>query len=125
MAMTAVPRKVDTFPCANRLLNKAEFGRVFDAPAKIYAKYFLAIVRVNEQPVTRLGMIISKRKIAKSVGRNRVRRLIRESFRLRRSRLPAVDLIVLPKPETAGLSNQVLYQDLEKLWQKLTAYFAT
>lgn len=50
----------------------------------------------------RLGLSISRKKIKTAAGRNRIKRLIREAFRLSKSELPAgLDLIVVPRNPAA------------------------
>ena len=51
--------------------------------------------------------------------RNRLRRLVRESFRQRRSSLPPVDLVVLARRDTAGAANSQLRDSLELHWKRL------
>jgi ribonuclease P protein component len=59
------------------------------------------MARPNELGHARLGMIVSKRLFSRAVDRNRIRRLIRETFRLSVQTLPALDLVVRPynRPE--------------------------
>ena len=68
----------------------------------------------------RLGFAISKQKVRLAVGRNRLRRLVRESFRLRSSELPTVDLVVMARDATTAAANGVLFASLEKHWARVT-----
>ncbi len=45
-------------------------------------------------PSARLGLIIGKRAVAKAHQRNRLKRVAREAFRLKRSELPALDIVL-------------------------------
>ena len=45
-------------------------------------------------PSARLGLIIGKRAVAKAHERNRLKRVAREAFRLKRSELPALDIVL-------------------------------
>ena len=51
------------------------------------------IARPNALGVARLGIVVGKRVIKRAVGRNRAKRIIRESFRLTAG-LPAMDIVV-------------------------------
>ena len=64
-------------------------------------------------------MAIGTRTARSAVARNRLRRLIRESFRLHRETLPAVDLFVTARPAATAAGNQELFASLRSLWQKI------
>ena len=49
----------------------------------------------NDEGHARLGMVIGKKAVAKSVDRSRLKRCIREAFR--HAVLPAVDIVVLAR----------------------------
>jgi ribonuclease P protein component len=51
--------------------------------------------------------------------RNRIRRVIRESFRHHRQTLPNLDILLIARSASANQTNPVLRADLERLWQQL------
>jgi ribonuclease P protein component len=53
-----------------------------------------------------------------SVQRNRIRRVIRESFRLHQRELPAADLVVSARARARGASGPELHAALAALWRK-------
>ncbi len=63
-------------------------------------------------------MAVSRKVSTRAVVRNRIRRQIRESFRLTRSRLAAMDYVVLARPSAAELDRTQLRGALEQLWQR-------
>lgn len=77
--------------------------------------------RDNELGHARLGLAISKRVSKRAVERNRIKRLLRESFRRVRHRLPAVDVMVMARDQAAGLPGSVLLAEIDGLWKKLLA----
>lgn len=67
----------------------------------------------------RLGLVIGKKLLRRAVDRNRVKRCIRECFRLRRSDLPACDLIVRLIARPATVQGKLIVGDLQALLGKL------
>lgn len=103
------------FPRAARLLTKAAYQAVFARARKLSDPYFLLLVVPGRHGGARLGMAISKRHARTAVERNRVKRLVRETFRAQRSSLPAVDVVVLLRDRTDDASNAVLRAGLGRL----------
>ena len=64
--------------------------------------------------------ISQKKQIKTAVGRNRFKRLSRESFRLQQHKLPNKDFVVIAKNSAQYLSNEELFTLFEKLWQRLS-----
>jgi ribonuclease P protein component len=73
---------------------------------------------VPEDAGARLGLTVGKRVDARSVGRNRIRRVLRETFRLARADLPAGDYVVMAKPEAKALSNAALRAEFADLLRR-------
>ena len=83
---------------------------------KLSDPFFLLIVLPRQDAAARLGMAISRRHARSAVERNRVKRLVRETFREHRGTLPPVDVVVMLRSATAGTPNPVLRQGLQRLW---------
>ena len=77
--------------------------------------------RDNELGHARLGLAISKRVSKRAVERNRIKRLLRESFRRVRHQLPSVDLMVMAREQAAGVPGPELLAEIDGLWKKLLA----
>ena len=67
----------------------------------------------------RLGLAISRKVAKTAVARNRIKRIVRESFRTHRGRLDALDIVVLARPGLAERSNKELATALKTLWTRL------
>jgi len=104
--------------CA-RLLKPEEFSRVFDQAIRSSDGLFIILARLNGKQSPRLGLAISKKNARLAVDRNRIKRIIRESFRHNLSRLPAADYVVMARPVTRTLTNRALFDSLDKHWNRL------
>jgi len=81
------------FPSGRRIRHSKEFELAFINTA-LKNKWFIIHLVNSEHPFPRLGMVVSKRIMAKSVSRNFAKRLIRELFRTHSVDLPARDFVV-------------------------------
>ena len=82
---------------------------------------FTVLCRDNGGLEARLGLAISKKNCRHAVGRNRLKRLVRESFRQHRADLQGLDVVVLNQPDARRAGNKVLAASLERHWQKCRA----
>ncbi len=60
-----------------------------------------------------------------AVERNRIRRVIKESFRLHQHEIPAVDLVVSARPKARDAPGRLLHESLAQLWKKVAEACAT
>lgn len=67
---------------------------------------------------SRLGVTVSK-KIGCAVTRNRIKRCIREIFRHNRHLLPAVDMNVIARRESATMDFRSVQRELEKAFRHI------
>ena len=109
------------FPRRARLLKPAQFKAVFARGLRVHERGLTAIAAANDVGQPRLGLAISKKAVALAVERNRIKRQIRESFRLNQQRLPSADLVVLVKPGARTPPSAQLGQNLERLWTRICA----
>ena len=116
-----VSNNLNTFSKAQRLLNSDEFSKVFnDAPFRASNPQFLILSRPNQHSAPRLGIVVAKKHVRKAHARNRIKRLIRESFRQKQHHLPAIDAIVLARKGADTLTNPETYTALDGLWKRLS-----
>lgn len=112
--------RASSFGRACRLLRAAEFQRVFDSvPLKSADRYFTVLAAPSQAGRARIGLVVMRKRIRRAVARNRVKRLVRESFRHRQN-LPALDLVVLARDAAALADSGQLFASLSRHWQRLS-----
>ena len=109
------------FRRAQRLVDQHSFSRVFKKAERSRDKMFTVLYRPNGSDEPRLGLAIGKKNCRQSTGRNRLKRVVRESFRQRRRDLGGVDLVVLNQPAAARASNKALFESLDLHWDRVSA----
>lgn len=102
-----------------RLLTPTHFEYVFNNAIPSVSPQLTLLARKNDGSAPRLGITIAKKRVKLAHDRNRLKRIIRESFRHQRQTLPSVDIVVVGKSGLDKLSNQELFSLLNKLWKKL------
>lgn len=105
------------FDKTRRLLKKADYSDVFNQAKKLVTSDFIVLYRENTVGYARLGLALSKKAIAKAHDRNRLKRLLRETFRTRN--LPHVDIVVLARSGAGKAQNKAIITKLSKTWDKL------
>ena len=109
------------FRPAQRLRRPGEFQRSYREGRRFQNAWLSANVAANEGPQARLGLAIAARVVGNAVQRNRLRRRIRESFRLRQLELPAVDIVIGARNAARGASAEAISAALARLWEQVIA----
>jgi ribonuclease P protein component len=102
-----------------RLRRAGDFAALRQASGRLGGRCFSVRYRPNGLGHARLGLAISKRVSKRAVERNRIKRLLRESFRRVQRQLPPIDLVVMARETAAGLPGPELLAEIDALWRKL------
>lgn len=108
-----------TFPRDARLLNPRDFSFVFEKAIPAVSPTLTVLARFNDKNCARLGITVAKKKVKHAVQRNRIKRCVRDSFRLNAHKLPNVDIIVVAKHGIGSMDNASIHQQINKLWERL------
>ncbi|ARC90936.1 ribonuclease P protein component [Vibrio coralliilyticus] len=103
-----------------RLLTPEHYQNVFQQAHRAGSPHFTIIARNNNLSHPRLGLAVPKKQIKTAVGRNRFKRLTRESFRNNQHQLAHKDFVVIAKKSAQDLSNEEMFKLFDKLWQRLS-----
>jgi len=101
-----------------RLRKSWEYKRLKEMGCKYSTPHFVLLVADNLVDVSRLGVTVSRR-VGNAVERNKVKRAIREFFRLNRSTLPdKLDYSVIARHGSAHLLSSEIKMELKRLFLK-------
>jgi ribonuclease P protein component len=100
-----------------RLIKSSDFAKVLNAPEdqvwRHQDRWFRILSLASTRP--RLGMAIAKKWMPRAVDRNRVRRLIRESFRRHQASLPNRDYVVFARQDLRQYPSNEIREHLDTL----------
>lgn len=115
-----------TFGKDERIRKKKDYLAVYQQGLRSHSRHFTVIVHRNSSAKRRLGITVGK-KVGNAVKRNRLKRSLREFFRLHKEQFPPARDIVIMARWTKGargdmpvLSYQNLRQELQSLLQKIS-----
>ncbi|WP_232426471.1 ribonuclease P protein component [Desulfuromonas soudanensis] len=107
--------KSGKFPCSRRLRARREFLQARECGKKIHTRHFIIFVLKKAEGPTRLG-ITASRKVGGAVQRNRVKRLVRETFRFNSRFWPCdCDLSIIAKKGAPLLDLSQVVEELAVL----------
>jgi len=112
---------VSSFARCHRLTKTDEFSSVFGFRRAIRGQWLMLHYQPSQDAArgARIGLVVGKKQFKHAVDRNRVKRIVREQFRLRREALPAFDLVVRLHAKQAPLTGPALARDLNDLLDRL------
>jgi ribonuclease P protein component len=116
-ASSTSERCSETYPRSERLRRRPDFLRVQRDGARVHTPHYVVVVlpRTEGDGVRRLGITVTK-KVANAVGRNRVKRVVREVYRKNRDLFPeGCDIVVMAKSGAPELGYHEAVAELAKV----------
>lgn len=111
-----------SFTKADRILKRSEFIVLSKFGRRVQSSYFIAFILPSQCAQTRLGVTVTK-KVGQAVERNRIKRLVREFFRLNRHGLSGQwDINIIAKRQSAGISSEKAYRSLQNIFDLISGY---
>lgn len=107
------------FSKADRLRTSSDYREVSASGKRWVCGQFVVLARRNGRSRSRLGITVS-RKVGHAVTRNRIKRIVRDYFRLNRDPLPAaLDLNVIARQSTGKRDNAAIRDNLGRCFEEL------
>jgi len=105
-----------------RLRKPSEFKAVRDRGERLDGRLLDAIVSAGSGEGARLGLAIAGRNVSHATRRNRLKRMVRESFRQNAEHLPDVDVVITARRGAASPgTDAAVREELMQLWARIAA----
>lgn len=96
-----------------------DFRRLYSRGKSFVSGYTVVYASKNRFDENRLGLTVSK-SVGKAVKRNRLKRLMRESYRLMEDKIASgFDIIIVARNRALGKTQQQIQKDVEYAMRKL------
>jgi|SRR5579863_3078048 len=110
------------FPKSSRILRSADFRQIYDHGFRVSGPLFAAFCRAREGAAidlgARLGLTVP-RAVGKAVVRNRIKRRLREVFRLQRAKIaPKWDIVLNPRRAVLEAEFAQIEREMGKVIEK-------
>ena len=112
------PRK--RFPRSARVRTRAEYSAVFDGARRV-SDALMTVHWLRRETPARLGLAVSRKVDTRAVGRNRIKRVLRDATRHLREQMAGGDFVVVVRAAAKTADNAQIRQSLERLLRRAGA----
>ena len=109
------------FSRAMRMNNPRDFSRVFRQAKRTGGGGLTILTVENSVGHPRLGLAIAKKHLKLASERNRLKRIIRTSFRQHQSAFATIDIVVLSRLDVNKRNSTQIWEALERQWETVVA----
>jgi ribonuclease P protein component len=106
---------------ADRILKRREYIALSKTGQRIQNEHFIVIFSPNQHGRSRIGVTVTK-KVGSAVKRNRIKRFVREYFRLNRHNLAGNwDINLIARRQTVDFSAEQMHRSLKNIFERLSS----
>lgn len=108
-----------SFLKTDRILKRSDFIRLSKSNTKVHTDCFIVAVLKGDCDNVRIGITVTKR-VGNAVQRNRIKRLVREYFRLNKQNIMRdLDINIIVKKKVALLSSKQVFKSLGIVFERI------
>jgi len=108
-----------SFKKIDKILKRREYLKLQRCGKKIQDRNFIVIYSDETFEKKRIGITVSK-KLGNAVKRNKIKRLIREHFRINRDKIAGfIDINVIAKKKAGETSADMVFKSLDGIYKKI------
>lgn len=113
-----------SFTKADRILKRDEFLRLSRLGKTFHNRYFIVTFSPGQSERTRLGVTVTK-KVGQAATRNRIKRFLREYFRLNKHNITGSwDINIIAKKEAADITSDQVFSSLQSIFERISRCFS-
>ena len=105
-----------------RLKTSGDFQALLKQRNKVVTDCFIMVVSQNHLSYPRLGIIVSRRCSKHAVIRNKLKRMVREYFRLHQHSWHGFDMVIIGRRKVCEKTTAEIWLCLERMFAKAQAY---
>ena len=110
--------KKQSFGKKERIRKRSQYLDIYRGGGRVHSNNFIVILNPNPSGEKRLGVAVSKR-VGNAAQRNRIKRLLKEFFRLNKDGLPdSKDMVIIAKKDVSSLKYYAVCLELADLLSK-------
>ena len=111
-----------SFTKADRILKRSEFIALTKSGQRIQNDDFIVYFLPARLGQSRLGITVTK-KVGQAYERNRIKRIVREFFRLNRHCLSGYwDISIIAKRQSTGITSEKANRSLQSIFDRISEY---
>ena len=95
-----------------RIRRNSEFKEVFEKGIRIQTPHFKVLYSPNNLGFPRIGVIVGKKTSLNAVGRNRIKRIVREVFRKNKVSFDSFVVVIIAKRNCKGLTYKNVEEEI-------------
>lgn len=108
------------FPRSRRLVRSIDYRQATSIGSRSRDNLFRVFARENGERFGRVGLTVSRHTAPRAVDRNRIKRVIRESFRHHQNKLMGLDVVAVARKASRDEGINALFISLERHWQNVS-----
>lgn len=109
------------FSRAMRMNSPRDFSRVFRQAKRTSGSGLTILTAENSVGYPRLGLAVAKKHLKLATRRNRLKRIVRESFSQRQLTFANIDIVVLTRSDITRRDSEEIWAALERHWITVAA----
>lgn len=104
-----------SFPKELKIRKKSEYEEIFGKSMRLSTEHVDILCAPNSLGYARIGLVVGKKMVPGAVDRNRVKRVLREFFRLNKSLFGSMDVVFVAKKGSETLDYSLAKREIEEI----------